>query len=117
MLTLAQIETQLTGYASLRDAVNSAHAVFQAKVAAEKAQAIAMNAFVGALVKIVRGSFGNQPDVLADFGLQPNKPKTPLTPSSKRRQPPQSARQRVWRGGPRAARPSWRFTATSSASS
>jgi hypothetical protein len=98
MLTLAQVETQLTGYASLRDDVNSARAVFQAKVAAEKAQATAMNAFVGAFVRIVRGSFGNQPDVLADFGLQPNKPKTPLTLEQKAAASAKRAATRVARG-------------------
>jgi len=31
----------------------------------------------------VRGSFGNQPDVLADFGLEPEKTATPLTVEQK----------------------------------
>jgi hypothetical protein len=70
MLTLAQIEAQLTGFASLRDGVETAKAALQAKVAGEAAQTPAMVAFMGALVRVVRGSFGNQPDVLADFGLQ-----------------------------------------------
>jgi hypothetical protein len=78
-LTLVQIETQLTGFASLRNDVNTARAALQAKLAAENAQATAAHAFMGALVRIVRGAFGSQPDVLADFGLQPNKAKTPLT--------------------------------------
>jgi hypothetical protein len=42
-----------------------------------------MNAFIDAFVKIVRGSFGNQPDVLADFGLEPEKAATPLTVEQK----------------------------------
>ena len=98
MLTPAQIETQLTGYASLREDVESAHAVFQAKVAAEKAQTTVMTAFVGAFVKIVKGSFGNQPDVLADFGLQPDKARTPLTLEQKAAASAKRAATRVARG-------------------
>ena len=98
MLTVAQIETQLTGFASLREDVESAHAVFQAKVAAEKAQATVMTAFVGAFVKIVKGSFGNQPDVLADFGLQPDKARTPLTLEQKAAASAKRAATRVARG-------------------
>jgi hypothetical protein len=79
MLTLAQIETTLTGIASLRNDVDTARAALSAKVAAETAQAPASNAFMSAFERIVRGSFGNQADVMADFGLEPDKPRTPLT--------------------------------------
>jgi hypothetical protein len=82
-LTIAQIETELNGFASLRTDVDTARAALQAKLAAENAQATAMRAFISALVRIVMGAFGNQPDVLADFGLQPDKPKTPLTVEQK----------------------------------
>lgn len=83
LLTLAQIETTLNGFASLRTAVDAARAALQAKLATETAQTAAMNAFLSAFVKIVRGMFGSQPDVLADFGLQPTKAKTPLTVEQK----------------------------------
>ena len=82
-LTLTQIETELTGFASLRTGVDTARAALQAKLAAEEAQATVMTAFLDAFVKIVRGSFGNQPDVLADFGLEPEKARTPLTVEQK----------------------------------
>jgi len=82
-LTLNQIETELTGFASLRTGVDTARAALQAKLAAEEAQATVMNAFLEAFVKIVRGSFGNQADVLADFGLEPEKAPTPLTVEQK----------------------------------
>jgi len=82
-LTLTQIETELTGFASLRTGVDTARAALQAKLAAEEAQATAMNAFLDAFVKIVRGSFGNQPDVLADFGLEPEKTAARGTKGSK----------------------------------
>ena len=79
LLTLVQIVAMLQGFAALRDDVDAARAALRAKVAVEVAQALAMNAFINAFVKIVRGMFGNQPDVLADFGLAPTKARTPPT--------------------------------------
>jgi hypothetical protein len=98
MLTLAQIETQLTGFASLRTDVDTARSDLQAKLAAETAQATAMNAFLDAFVRLVRGSFGNQPDVLADFGLPPEKARTPLTVEQKAAAAAKRAATRVARG-------------------
>ncbi len=82
-LTPAQIATQLNGYAALRTDVDTARAALSAKLAAEDAQAPAQNAFMSAFERIVRGSFGNQPDVMADFGLEPDKARTPLTVQQK----------------------------------
>ncbi|HEY6460338.1 MAG TPA: hypothetical protein VIY73_09305 [Polyangiaceae bacterium] len=79
LISLTDIATKLTGFATLRGDVETARAALQAKVAVEAAQAIAMKAFIRAFVKIVRGMFGSQPDVLADFGLQPTKVRTPQT--------------------------------------
>jgi hypothetical protein len=79
MLTLVQIETELNGFATLRKNVEAARAALEAALAAELAQTAIMNAFIAAFVKIVRGSFGNQPDVLADFGLAVEPTITPLT--------------------------------------
>jgi hypothetical protein len=97
-LTIAQIETTLNGFASLRTDVDTARAALQAKLAAETAQAAAMRAFISAFMRIVRGAFGNQPDVLADFGLQPNKPKTPLTVEQKAAAAAKRAATRAARG-------------------
>jgi hypothetical protein len=83
LLTLVQIVAKLNGFAALRSDVDAARAALQAKLAVETAQAVAMNAFISAFVKIVRGMFGSQPDVLADFGLQAPKAKTPLTVEQK----------------------------------
>ena len=83
LLTLAAIGTKLTGFALLRSDVDTARAALEAKFAVETAQATAMRAFFNALKRIVRGMFGNQPDVMADFGLQPNKPRAPLTVEQK----------------------------------
>jgi len=79
MLTLVQIAAQLNGFAALRTDVDTARAALDTKIAAETAQATAMRAFMSAFERIVRGSFGNQPDVMADFGLAPNKVRAPLT--------------------------------------
>lgn len=83
LLTLVQINAQLTGFAALRTAVETARAALQAKIAAETAQTAAIRALISAFVTLVRGTFGNQPDVLADFGLKPVKAKTPLTVEQK----------------------------------
>jgi hypothetical protein len=78
-LGIDQIAAQLSSFASLRNDSETARAAYKAKLAAEANQAPAMNAFMRAFVQVVRGSFGSQPDVLADFGLQPTKAHTPLT--------------------------------------
>ena len=78
-LTVPQIQERLTDFAALRADVEATRAALQAKLATEAAQAPDMIAFLGALLKIVRGSFGTQADVLADFGLKPDKARTPLT--------------------------------------
>jgi hypothetical protein len=63
--------------------VNAARAATTVKVAAERAKAPALRAFMSALVQCVRVQFGTQADVLADFGLPPKKVATPLTVEQK----------------------------------
>ncbi|HEY3821893.1 MAG TPA: hypothetical protein VGL81_32225 [Polyangiaceae bacterium] len=82
-LTLADIVTKLTSFAAMRTDVATARAALQAKIAAENAQTTVMRAFINAFVKFVRANFGNQSDVLADFGLEPEKAPTPLTVEQK----------------------------------
>lgn len=81
--TLAQIEASLQALVDLRKAVNDARAAAKAKLAAETAQAPALRTFMDAVATVVKGSFGNSPDVLADFGLAPKKVRTPLTVEQK----------------------------------
>jgi len=81
--TPAQLESQLNAFSSLRNDVDAAKATVKAKLALEKAQAPAMRALILAFVGILKGMFGNQPDVLADFGLPPKKARTPLTVEQK----------------------------------
>ena len=81
--TPAQIETQLQQLATLRTGVSSAKATLQAKLATETVQAPALRTFLRDYVQFVMTTFSKSPDVLADFGLQPNKVKTPLTTEEK----------------------------------
>jgi hypothetical protein len=81
--TPAQAEAQLNALSALRTAVDAARTTLEAKIAAETAQLPALRAFLVAYVAFVRGTFGNSPDILADFGLPPKKAATPLTVEQK----------------------------------
>jgi hypothetical protein len=77
--TPTQAEAQLTALSNLRTSVDAARTELSAKIATETAQLPALRAFLVAFVAFVRGTFGNSPDVLGDFGLLPKKAPTPLT--------------------------------------
>jgi hypothetical protein len=81
--TPAQVLTSLQTIIDLRDAVDAAKAASATKVAAEGAQAPALRSFMSAYVAFVKATFGDQPDVLASFGLAPRKAATPLTVEEK----------------------------------
>jgi hypothetical protein len=81
--TPAQITTSLQTLVDLRSAVDEAKAATKAKVVAEATQAPSLRTEMDAYVSYVKVTFGNAPDVLADFGLKPKKAKTPLTSSEK----------------------------------
>jgi hypothetical protein len=80
--TPAQITAKLQSLVTLRDDVNTAKATAAAKLAAERADTPSLRAFMDALMTYVRATFGNAPDVLADFGLHP-KTRTPLSVEAK----------------------------------
>jgi hypothetical protein len=82
-ITPAQAQTQLGAISALRTGVTAARTTLEAKIATETAQLPALRTFLVAYVAFVRGTFGNSPDVLADFGLPPKKAKTPLTVEQK----------------------------------
>jgi hypothetical protein len=77
--TPAQVEAELQGFAKLRAAVDTAQAAVKAALADETSQGPAMRAFYVAFIAYVRAAFGNSPDVLTDFGLEPKKARKPLT--------------------------------------
>jgi len=81
--TPAQVATQLLQVVQLQQAVDDARAATTAKVAAMAAQLPALRTVMSAFVQYLRAAFGNQPDVLADFGLLPRKVATPLTVEQK----------------------------------
>jgi hypothetical protein len=61
---------------------NTAKATAKAKLAVEKTDMPSRRAIMDAFVGYVKVSFGNQPDVLADFGVHP-KARTPLSAEAK----------------------------------
>ena len=81
--TPAAAEAQLNALSTLRNDVDAARTALNAKIATETAQLPALRVFLVAFVAFVRGTFGNSPDVLADFGLLPKKAPTPLTAEQK----------------------------------
>jgi hypothetical protein len=78
-LTPADVEAKLDAFAKLRNDVDAARANLQATLADEKAQLTGLREFYLAFVTYVRAAYGNSPDILADFGLQPRKARRPLT--------------------------------------
>jgi hypothetical protein len=82
--TPAELAALLQTLVDLRRAVTDAQAAAQTKLANERAQAPALRSLMSALVTILKTSFGNSPDILADFGLTPRKVPAPLTVDAKR---------------------------------
>jgi hypothetical protein len=81
--TPAQITTKLSEVVSLHTGVDAAKASTKGKLAAEKAAMPALRTFMSALVTFIKAGYGGQPDVLADFGIQPPKARAPLTVEAK----------------------------------
>jgi hypothetical protein len=77
--TPAQVEALLQSLAKLRDSVDAAHAAYKGTLAEERSKGPALMAFFDAFVSYVEAAFRGQPEALADFGLQPKKPRKPLT--------------------------------------
>src|SRR5580693_3653716 len=81
--TPAQITSKLQSIVTLRSDVNTAKAATKAKLAAEASQLPSLRGFMTAYESYLRGVYGSQPDVLAEFGLQPKKARTPATVQAK----------------------------------
>jgi hypothetical protein len=82
-LTPAQATTQLQAIVQSFADVDAARASLKAKLEAVRAGAPARRVFLDAFVSCVKAAFGTSPDVLADFGLKPNKARTPQTAEQK----------------------------------
>jgi hypothetical protein len=81
--TPAQVKGSLHLLVTLFTDVNTAKAATMAKLAAQRSQSPALRTLMAAFESFVRATFGNSPDVLADFGLVPRKVRTPLTVEQK----------------------------------
>jgi hypothetical protein len=81
--TVSEITALLQSFVDLREAVDTAKAASQAKLEAERAQAPSLRGFIATFETFVKGTFGNSPDTLADFGIPPKKARKPLTAEQK----------------------------------
>ena len=79
----AALTQVLQDFVDQRDAVEAARALTKARLQVEEARAPAQLAVARDFERFVRGMFGNAPDVLADFGLDPLKSPTPATAEQK----------------------------------
>ncbi|HEY5244022.1 MAG TPA: hypothetical protein VIJ22_21220 [Polyangiaceae bacterium] len=82
-VTVDQATAKMQTFVDNRDAVETAQAGATAKVAAERAQAPSLLAFIAGFVTFVRLTFNNAADVLADFDIPPPKVRTPQTAEAK----------------------------------
>jgi hypothetical protein len=89
--TVADVQTKLALVGTLRNDTETAQATAHAKVTAEETQLPALAAFMSDYVAFLKATFGNTPDVLADFDLAskkaPSKPdaETQLAAVAKRK--------------------------------
>jgi hypothetical protein len=81
--TVNEVTAELQSFVDLREAVDTARAASKAKLEAERAQAPSLRGFISTFVTFVKGTFGNSPETLADFGIAPRKAPTPLTAEKK----------------------------------
>ena len=81
--TVSALTQLLQSIVDLRNAVIESQAATRSKVATERAQTPPLLAVRGEYEAFVRATFGNQPDVLADFGLAPRKVPAPRTAEQK----------------------------------
>jgi hypothetical protein len=81
--TLAQLVATLQGRADSAAAVAAAKAKYQTAVKAEKANRAATAVYVHDVRQSVKAMFSNSPEILADFGMVPDKVRTPLTAAEK----------------------------------
>jgi hypothetical protein len=80
--TVKDVKANLQEIADLRSATTDAQTNAKAKVAAEKAKLPALRIFLSAYVAYLKATYGNTPDVLADFGIVPRKARKPVSPET-----------------------------------
>jgi hypothetical protein len=81
--TVATLTKLFQDFVDQRDAVDASKATTKAKIETERAQAPSQLAVIRAFETVVRGSFGNSADALADFGLALHKARKPMSSEQK----------------------------------
>jgi hypothetical protein len=81
--TVGAILTQLQSFVNNRNAVVAAQAAARDAVAAERAQAPALDVVIDAFEAFVRFTFGEKASILSAFGLAPHKVPAPKTAEEK----------------------------------
>jgi hypothetical protein len=81
--TVATLTKLFEDFVDQRDAVEASKAAAKAKIETERAQAPSQLAVIRAFETVVKGTFGNSADALADFGLAPPKARRPLSAEQK----------------------------------
>jgi hypothetical protein len=81
--TVTALTQELQGFVDNRDAVEASKAATKAKIEIERVQSPSQLALIRAFVTVVRGTFGNSADALADFGLVPPKVRVTKTAEQK----------------------------------
>jgi hypothetical protein len=82
-LTVTALTQVLQDFVDQRQAVETARANLKAKVEIDRTRSPSQLAVIRAFDSVARGTFGNSPDVLADFGLEPRKARTSMTTEAK----------------------------------
>jgi hypothetical protein len=77
--TVNALTQLMQDFVDQRQAVEASKAATRTKVETERTQAPSKIAVIRAFETVVRGTFGNSADVLADFGLAPPKARAPMT--------------------------------------
>jgi hypothetical protein len=81
--TVNELTQLMQEFVNAREAVEVAKAAARAKVQVERSRAPSQIAVIRAFETIVRGSFGNKADVLAEFGLALRKVHAPIDAKQK----------------------------------
>jgi hypothetical protein len=81
--TVSGLTGVMQAFVDNRDAVEVSKAATKAKIETERTQAPSQLAVFRAFETVIRATFGNSADVLADFGLAPHRARTPMTAEEK----------------------------------
>lgn len=81
--TVTALTQLMQDFVDQRHAVEGSKAALKAKVETERTQAPSQLAVIRAFQTVIKGTFGNSADALADFGLAP--PKAPTPPSAEKK--------------------------------